>query len=193
MGTVLAALDEVRYGAANILNLRESRPTVADALARTESWLRERQVARAGEVLVITGRGNGSVDGVAVVRAAVERLCGQLRRRGVVATVREHSPGALLVTLAPVTALVDAPSRARHAAKQPVADPVSLAGLTPVTRAALRGLAERSLDDLGARVGNAAAVEDEMLRLFARLSPSAPAEPALCALIVTAHEELDAR
>ena len=193
MGTVLAALDEVRYGAANILNLRESRPTVADALARTESWLRERQVARAGEVLVITGRGNGSVDGVSVVREAVGRQCHQLRRRGVVATVREHSPGALLVTLAPVTALVDAPSRARHAMKTPVADPAALAGLTPTTRAALRSLAARSLDDLGARVQDATVVEGEMLRLFARLSPSAPAEPALHQLILAAHEALDVR
>ena len=193
MGTVLAALDEVRYGAANILNLRESRPTVADALARTESWLRERQVARAGEVLVITGRGNGSADGVSVVRVAVERLCSQLRRRGVVATVGTHSPGALLVTLAPVSALVEAPTRARHAERTFTAEPAALAGLEPETRAALRAFAERSLDDLGARGGDAAMVESEMLRLFARLSPSASTDPALRQLIAAAHEELDAR
>ena len=33
-GPVLAALDEVRFGAANILNLREARPTAADASAQ---------------------------------------------------------------------------------------------------------------------------------------------------------------
>ncbi len=193
MGTVLAALDEVRYGVANILNLRESRPTVADAVARTESWLRARQVARAGEVLIITGRGNGSVDGVAVVRLGVERACGQLKRRGVVASVRQHSPGALHITLAPVSALVEAPARARGAVTMRAADPAALAGLAPATRAALRTFAERSLDDLGAHASGAAVIEGEMLRLFARLAPSAPSEPELVRLIGTASDELDAR
>ncbi len=193
MGTVLAALDEVRYGAANILNLRESRPTVADAVARAESWLRARQVARALEVLIITGRGNGSADGIAVVRAGVERLCGQLKRRGVVATMREHSPGALLVALAPVSALLAPPARARHPQKSLTADPRTLAGLAPATRAALRALAERSLDDLGARLDDPALVEGEMLRLFAQLSPSAPTEPELLRLVAMTRDELDAR
>lgn len=193
MGTVLAALDEVRYGAANILNLRESRPTVADAVARTESWLRARQVARAGEVLIITGRGNGSLDGVSVVRLGVERACGQLKRRGVVATVRPHSPGALLVTLAPVSALVEAPARARGAVTMRVPDPAALSGLAPATRAALRAFAMRSLDDLGAQTADAAVIEGEMLRLFGRLAPSAPTEPELLRLVAAASDELDAR
>ncbi|HMG01065.1 MAG TPA: hypothetical protein VK560_07455, partial [Gemmatimonadaceae bacterium] len=52
--SVLNALDEATFGLKNILNLRESLPTAADARFRVEAWLRERQVSRAGEVLVIT-------------------------------------------------------------------------------------------------------------------------------------------
>ena len=63
------ALDEARFGAERTLNLRALRPTVKAAEARAESWLRERQVARAGEVLIITGRGAQSWDGVSVVRS----------------------------------------------------------------------------------------------------------------------------
>ncbi len=193
MGTVFAALDEVRYGAANILNLRESRPTVADAVARAESWLRERQVARVAEVLIITGRGNGSEDGIPVVREGIVRLCSRLRRQGIVRSVGEHTPGALLVAVAPVSALVDAAPRRRHAERVSRPDPARLAGLAPATRDALRELAERSLDDLGAQLGDRAQVEAEMLRLFGRLAPSAPSEGDLLRLITSAHDELDAR
>ena len=192
-GLVLAALDEVRFGAANILNLRSSRPTLADALARTEAWLRERQVARAGEVLVITGRGNGSPDGISVVRDGVLRLSVQLRRRGVVASAREHSPGAVAVTLAPMSALVDAPARTRHVERKPAASPVTLEGLTVETRGALEALAIRSLADLGARVDNAPLVEGEMLRLFERLAASAASDAELARAVGAARDELDER
>ena len=55
---VWKALDEAQFGLRNILNLRESLPSAADARHRTEAWLRERQISRASEVLIITGRGN---------------------------------------------------------------------------------------------------------------------------------------
>lgn len=38
------AFDEVRFGAARTLNLRESLPTARDAASRLESWLRQQQV-----------------------------------------------------------------------------------------------------------------------------------------------------
>ncbi len=68
---VLSALDEARFGMQRTLNLRESLPTVADAVARAEAWLRERQVTITGEVLIVTGRGKGSPGGVSVVREAI--------------------------------------------------------------------------------------------------------------------------
>ncbi|MBI3789854.1 MAG: Smr/MutS family protein [Gemmatimonadetes bacterium] len=193
LGPVLAALDDVRFGAGNILNLRDAMPTAADAVARADAWLRERQVARAGDVLIVTGRGNGSADGVPVVRNAVARLCAQLKRRGVVASVRDHSPGAFEVTLAPMSRLLEAPARARHPAAPRAAAPEALAGLSPGTRHALRSLAERSLDDLGVPGGDVTQVEDEMRRLFARLAPSAPTDAALLRAIEAAREALDDR
>lgn len=191
---VLAALDEVAFGAANILKLRDARPTADEATRRTEAWLRERQVARAGTVLVVTGRGNGSEGGVGVLGPAIERLCAHLKRKGVVATATRHSPGALAVTLAPVHALFEAPARARAPERAPrVASPQELAGLAPATRTALRALAERWLHDLGAPADDPRLVEDEMRRLFARLAPAAPGEAALAAAIRAAQEELDDR
>jgi len=64
------AFDEVRFGAARTLNLRESLPTGAEAARRAESWLRQHQVQQSAELLVITGRGNNSQAGIAVVREA---------------------------------------------------------------------------------------------------------------------------
>ena len=61
------------------LDLRATMPTAAEAERRAEAWLRERQATTGGEVLVITGRGRGSVDGIAVVRRAVERLLARTR------------------------------------------------------------------------------------------------------------------
>src|SRR5690348_18303996 len=78
------AFDEARFGAERTLNLRASLPSPYHAVKRAEAWLRERQVARAGEVLVITGRGNQSFDNVSVVREAIVKLLASLRRRGVV-------------------------------------------------------------------------------------------------------------
>src|SRR3954463_16298455 len=93
------AFDEVRFGAPRTLNLRETLPTAAAATTRTEAWLRQQQIDRADEVLIITGRGNRSYAGVSVVREAVIRLLHTLKRRGVVKGHDEHSPGSFVVTL----------------------------------------------------------------------------------------------
>ena len=53
---IARVFDELRFGAARTLNLREGLPTVAQAEIRVESWLRLQQAEGGGEVLVITGR-----------------------------------------------------------------------------------------------------------------------------------------
>ena len=169
------AFDELHFGPSKTLNLREQLPTGDEAARRTEAWLREKQVERAGEVLVVTGRGNASEGGVPVVRTAVAKLLTQLKRRGVVTSVREHSPGSFAVRLAPVTALFEGGARKREGQVQPAPrDPRVLQGLEPETRRLLRRLAERSLDALGAPNLEGRFVTDEMVRQFTALAPGLP-------------------
>ena len=159
------ALDEARFGADRTLNLRASLPTAQEAVQRVEAWLREQQVRHAGEVLVVTGRGNRSHLGVSVVRETIARLLRSLKRRGVVAGVEEHTPGSFVVRLAPMTALLEAPRRRREPPVHGPVDPPALAALSAETRALLRELATRSLTSLGVReVG--ALLEAEMLKQF---------------------------
>ena len=194
----LHALDEARFGAQRILNLRESLPTAADAAARTEAWLREKQVAAAGEVLIITGRGKGSPGGVSVVRDAVRKTLGMLRRRGVVATFGDHTEGSFVVTLAPVSTLLDAPRRNRDRNDQPALPVTSaaLAALEPATQRLLRDLAIRSLESLGTALSETF-IDAEMLRQFSLLAagvqPGAGSEERLRQGIARAIEEIDGR
>lgn len=189
---LLKALDEVRYGAGRTLNLRASLPTAAEAVARAEPWLRQQQVDGAGEVLVITGRGNRSPGGVSSVREALVKLLYSLRRRGVVAEVREHTPGSFAVTLAPMRAMLESPRRRRERAWPPPPDPSVLRGLSSPTRALLRTLSQRSLESLGVR-STPALLEEEMVTQFSRLAGSLPAgverESALRMAISRALEE----
>ncbi len=167
---VARALDEARFGPARTLDLRTSLPTPSEATRRAEPWLRERQMARAGEVLVITGRGLGSPGGIGLVRAAIESLLTRLRRAGVVAQVRTHTPGSFAVELAPIRALFEVGRRSRRSAGPvPTVDATALVGLDAPTLRDLRLLAEYSLAALGV-VGDARFVEDEMLRQFSVLA-----------------------
>ncbi|HJR63037.1 MAG TPA: Smr/MutS family protein [Gemmatimonadaceae bacterium] len=166
------AFDELRFPRDRILNLRIRLPTAAEAVARTEAWLRERQVEHAGEVLIITGRGNQSVGGVPVVREAVRKLLSSLRRRGVVAAARDHTPGSFIVELAPVAALRSAPRRKREPASV-LADPKALAMLHADTRALLRRLAALSLAELGVRDPERF-MEREMLEQFSLFAMALP-------------------
>ena len=189
------AFDEVRFGAARTLNLRASFPTADEAAERLEKWLRERQAsAPKEEVLVITGRGRGSEGGISVVRESVVRRLSLLRRRGVVREIREHNPGSFVVSLAPLSALIEAPRR-RKDAPPSKPDPRALAALEPETREALRVLAERALDALGVPGRPGAFVEDEMLRQFQRLAPAAGEGPdrerRLRDIVRAATDELD--
>ena len=153
------------------MNLRSMLPTAAQATARAEAWLRGKQAERAGEVLVITGRGNRSIAGVSVVRESVGSLLSSLRRRGVVQAVREHTPGSFVVELAPLSALRAAPARRRHPTPVPPTDPKVLAGLTRETRALLRSVALCALDGLGVREPEPF-VEREMVAQFTHLAAS---------------------
>ncbi|HEV7994426.1 MAG TPA: hypothetical protein VGP25_21570 [Gemmatimonadaceae bacterium] len=167
------AFDEVRFGPERTLNLRASLPTAAEAARRLESWLREQQVRSADELLVITGRGNNSEDGVSVVREATIRVFHELRRKGVIESFVEHTAGSFVVTVAPMSAMLDAGKRRReHPAPPPPASPPTLDGLDADTRGLLRVLAERSLDAIGVREREPF-LETEMLRLFGVLGASA--------------------
>jgi hypothetical protein len=170
------AFDEIRFGADRTLNLRTHHPSREQAVARAENWLRERQMGRAKEALVITGRGNKSPDGVSVVREAIVHLLASLRRRGVLHDVIEHTPGSFVVTFAKLNAVRDAPQRARNPHEAPPRDPAGLAALEPATRAMLRRLAKRSIEELGVDP-TPGFVEQEMLVQFAGAAAGVPEGP----------------
>lgn len=193
--SVLRAFDESEFGTKNILNLRESLPSAADARFRTEAWLRERQISRAAEVLVITGRGNQSAGGIAVVRESILSLLPLLRRRGVVREWTEHSPGSFVVKLGSISALLEAPRRRRdRSASVPSPRPDSIKELDQSTLELLRRLAVRSLESLGVR-DIEKFVESEMLSKFnslaASVTPGPEGEERLRGAIRAALEHLD--
>ena len=169
------ALDEAAFGAERTLNLRESLPTAAEARNRAEIWLRSRQMTRAKEVLVITGRGNQSVGGVGIIRQEILNMLPSLRRRGIVESWKEHSPGSLVIQIAPMSALLEAPRR-RNRHQQPASpppDPGGLEGLQPETMRLLRQLASQNLNSLGV-VDSRPYVQQEMLRTFSALMSAIP-------------------
>jgi len=187
------AFDEIRFGPARTLNLRETLPTGDEARARADSWIRAKQVERAGELLVITGRGKGSEGGVAVVRKAVLALFPSLRRRNVITKWEEHTAVSFVVTLAPMSAMFEAPNRRREpAAAIPI--PESLSALAPDTLRLLRELAVASLMMLGAK-DSERFIESEMTtkfsKLTAALSGAEDPESELRAAIRHALDELD--
>lgn len=189
-----AAFDELHFGRGNTLDVRSSLPTGPEAMRRVEAFLRERQVARAREVLVITGRGNRSEGGVAVVRPAVASTLARLRRLGIVQGWKEHTPGSFVVTPAPITALLEAPRRHGDVVEAVAVNEAAFAGLAEGTRTALRALAVRSLQALGAPVDEPF-VLDEMQRQFSALGRSIPPDrhrdARLRAAAEAAVDELD--
>lgn len=188
------AFDEAQFSASNTLNLRESLPTVADARYRAEQWLRERQVSRAKKVLIITGRGNNSPGQISPVREGIQALFPLLRRRGIIEGWEEHTAGAFVVSVAPVSALLNAPRRKRDRNDGAARDPSSLKGLEQPTLDLLRRLAVRSLEVLGARVPEKF-LEAEMLSKFSSLAAGIPpgddSEQRLREAIIAALDQLD--
>lgn len=189
------AFDELQFGAARTLNLRESLPVPDEAVRRVEVWLRERQVSASGEVLVITGRGNRSHGGVSPVREAVHTHLGRMRRMGVVQSVREHTPGSFVVTLAPVSSLFAAPKSRRHDTGVSTASTTAIEGLGDTTRRQLLLLASRYLESLGISRPTDSQVRVEMERRFslllAALPDGAEREERLLATVEQALRDLD--
>jgi hypothetical protein len=156
-------------------------------VTRAESWLREQQVQGATEVLIVTGRGRGSADGVPVVRPAIAGLLGRLSGQGVVTGVQEHTAGSFVVSLAPFRESVrTAKRRAAPAVAPTPAPPAALRALPVELRDGLRELALRELDQLGLP-RTESFMATEMERRFAALSAQLPAgrdpEQALAAAI----------
>jgi len=192
---VWKAFDDATFGPKNTLNLRESLPSAGEARRRAEAWLRERQVSRAKDVLIITGRGNNSPNGISMVREGVVGLLSVLRRRGVVGEWREHSPGSFVVKLAPIGAMLDAPRRKRDRDLPAVPpNPQTLDALEPATVELLRNLALRSLESLGVK-DPAKFIESEMLAKFNLLAagvvPGVEGEERLRRAIAAALDQLD--
>ena len=185
------ALDEAAFGSERTLNLRELLPSAAEARARTESWLRTRQVTKPEDVLIITGRGNQSAGGVGVIRKEILAMMPGLRRRGVVESWREHSPGSIVVKLAPTSALFSAATRKRDT--KPAEAVPELAGLESETLAMLRDLALRNLDSLGVYHEDPF-LRHEMARIFSALASAIPPgerqEATLRAALRNAMDEL---
>jgi hypothetical protein len=169
------ALDEAAFGSERILNLRESLPSAAEARARTEAWLRTRQITKPEEVLIITGRGNQSAGGIGVLRKEILAMMPGLRKRGIVESWREHSPGSIVVKLAPTSALFAAAKRRRDVRPSPAArDERDLIGLEHETLLMLRQLALRNLDALGVE-HEESFVQQEMTTIFSALARAIPA------------------
>ncbi|MGE5729896.1 MAG: hypothetical protein ACM34L_14920, partial [Gemmatimonas sp.] len=72
-----------------------------------------------------------------------------------------------------LNAVRDAPQRSRNPHEPPPRDPASLAALEPETRAILRLLARRAIEELGAEP-KPSFVEQEMLAQFAAAVPGVP-------------------
>ena len=189
------AFDEARFGAERTLNLRATLPTPVEATRRATAWLRERQASGAGEVLIITGRGNGSEAGFSVVRESVAKVLRQLKRQGVVEAIIEHSPGSFVATLAPMRRLWEGTRRTAAARSETPTTDV-LEGLDPETGKLLRALAERSLDALGVR-HTEAFLQREMAMQFAAclrgVPPGDARDERLRAVIRRALDEDDDR
>lgn len=169
------AFDELRFGPSRTLNLRPLQPTALQASQQVEQWLRRLQVEGAREALVITGRGNQSLDGYSPVRESIVRLLPSLRRRNVISGYEEHTPGSFVVTFAPVRALFETPKRRRER-RQPTepAHPQTLSTLDAETRRLLRDLATTTLSMLGVHAPTPALVDTEMRRQFSRLAAALP-------------------
>ncbi len=192
------AFDEARFGASRTLNLRAQQPTALQAAKQTEQWLRRLQVesGKQREALIITGRGNQSVDGFSPVREAIAKLLPSLRRRAIISGYVEHSPGSFVVTLASVNSMLEAGKRRRE--KKDTSDPVRnklLADFDSETAQALRDLASATLSALGVATPTIEQEESEVARQFSRLVAALPNNPDREALlqqaIQRALEELE--
>ena len=148
--------------------------TGAESAARVEAWLRSKQVELTGEVLVITGRGAGSVGGIPVIKEATRRVLNRLRRLRVIESFGEDTPGSFIVALAPLRSLLEAPARRRTPTRAPTRKTAGIQGLKRETRERLRYLAIRAIEALGVKEASDGLVAGEMARQFTMIARTAP-------------------
>lgn len=170
----LASLERSRFGPLRTLNVRTSMVSGEESARRVESWLRSKQVELKGEVLIITGRGTGSIGGVPVVKEATQRVLARLRRAGVIRAFGEDTPGSFVVQLAPIRSLLEAPKRREKSHQASPRKASSIQGLRPETRDQLRYLAGRALDGLGVQKATESQINVEMERQFSLIVRTAP-------------------
>ena len=170
-----SSLERLRFGPLRTLNVRASKLSGQESAARVESWLRSKQVELTGEVLVITGRGAGSLDGIPVVKDATRLVLNRLRRLGVIESFGEDTLGSFIVSLAPLRSLLEAPTRRRTRVTPPPRKLPGIQGLKPETRERLRYLASRAIDALGVKDASDSVIAGEMGRQFSMIARTAPA------------------
>lgn len=130
-----------RVGPARTLDLSAS---VDDPAAATEAWLRDRQIAAAGTVMIVCRALRGSAS------AAVRQRVARLQRQGVVRTHRTVGDTTLFVDLAPVAAMLSSTPRSRHRTRIPAASSIrAIRALDPETSQALEALAVATIHELG--------------------------------------------
>ena len=169
-----ASLERARFGPLRTLNVRASMLSGEESARRVESWLRSKQVELTGDVLIITGRGVGSIGGVPVVKEATKKVLARLRRAGVIQSFGEDTPGSFVVQLASIRSLLEAPKRRERARAPLTRKTASIHGLRSETRDQLRYLAGRAIDALGVKKPSEAQINAEMERQFSVIVRTAP-------------------
>ena len=171
----LASIERARFGPLRTLNVRVSLLSGEESARRVESWLRSKQVELSGDVLIITGRGAGSIGGIPVVKESTQRMLSRLRRAGVIQAFGEDTAGSFVVQLAPLRSLLEAPARRKGSRPPPTRKTANIQGLQSDTRDQLRYLSGRAIDALGVKEPNERQILTEMERQFSVFARTAPA------------------
>lgn len=170
----LSSLERARFGSLRTLNVRANMLSGEESARRVESWLRSKQVELTGEVLIITGRGTGSIGGVPVVKEATRKVLARLRRAGVIESFGEDTPGSFVVKLASIRSLLEAPKRREKTQPPAMRRMPSIHGLKPETRDRLRYLAGRAIDALGVKRPSESQLNTEIERQFSMIVRTTP-------------------
>jgi hypothetical protein len=169
-----ASLERAHFGPLRTLNVRVSLLSAEESARRVETWLRSKQVELDGDVLIITGRGAGSVAGIPVIREATERVLNRLKRAGVILSFGQDTPGSFVVQLAPLRSLLEAPARRKNPKPVTPRKTTAIHGLKRETKERLRYLAGRAIDALGVRTPSENQLQSEMERQFSMIARTAP-------------------
>ena len=170
----LASIERARFGPLRTLNVRVSLLSGEESARRVESWLRSKQVELSGDVLIITGRGAGSIGGVPVIKESTLRVLNRLRRAGVIQAFGEDTAGSFVVQLAPLRSLLEAPARRKGSRSSIPKKKANIQGLKSETRDQLHYLASRAIDALGVKKPSESQILTEMERHFSVFARTAP-------------------